>query len=255
MNESLKAIKKIVNNIKIINDKTNRLYETCQNINDIGALRLLMLHHEVNLSLSYYNYCAYSYVDEILKFNDQANSFSEVWDVCEFDIHTPQYFIEDEDSAMSIRFSLPASNFFANMYNVNKAEFDEIVKNPTFFKYTENIQNKLDECKTIVNAKLQDMETIKGDDFDDEFINSYANVAILKAYKHNNINECELQMDEIREAIINIFHNDLEIYDTNNIGKLYYIGLQKLASLADMNKRVVEMNSERKLEKKNKKLG
>ena len=250
MNESLKALKKIIKNIKQVSERCNKIYEKCQKIDSIDAVGLLMLYHEIRISDFLRDYYGYLFADEVQNFKNKEQHFDDVWEICEFDIKTPQYFINSKDEAMNISFTLEASNFFANMYNNNEITLEKLVNNPDLFNYLSNISEKINYCKKLVGKTIEERENAEVIDFDDKSIHDLANQAILRAYKYSNVNECSLQMDEIREAVIDIFHKDLYIYDTNNITTLYDIGLQRLEMLNNKERQITQECQNRKLIKK-----
>lgn len=244
MTNAIEKIKKSAHNFEVINSRINEVSKKAIDPKTTGYIKLFTLLHETRISHALFIHTYTSFTDSIEDFNNYEIEFDKFWySANPFTNETPKYFVKNGE-AINISLSDEFASFLANKFVKNKREFKNYADNPELIKNYGNIQNKIQHCYSILNAKLDDVEILKGDMFDDEYMYSIANKAIAHAYKNGNVNECDLLPSDLRSVVIDIFHRDLGITDTNDIGKLYYIGLERFSRLNDMGDQLLAISEE-----------
>lgn len=131
---------------------------------------------------------------------------------------------------------------------VDFENYSKTVDADLIYNTSKNISSISNDCLVKISEKVKTMEKADISNFeDDNFTYNFANYALLKAFKNQNIHECDYLPNDIRKEIITILQTSLKNFNTGNIYQLFDLAAQNLFEINGEAKRIEESNQERKL--------
>ncbi len=251
MEKSTNKIKNIMKEIKSVYEDLLVIHSSLQKEN-ISSYQLLDLFNRLSLCVAKKDYKNDFLFEEMDNFQNQLNGFLQIWDLTNIYNLNPILFVDNGQT-----YGLSQSEFgtiaLQNFLYERKNDFVETITNEEMRLIVEDFNNKAIECAKALTAKLDEIESDEYANFeDDDFEYKLANVAILRAIKNQNINECTLIPSDVRTKVIEIFQNGLHNCETRDIGNLYAMACKELAKTTQITK-IIQSEHKSKTLKREKK--
>ena len=251
MEKSTKKIKEIMKDIKSVYEELLVIHSSMQKDN-ISSYQLLDLFNRLSLCVAKKDYKNDFLFEEMDNFQNQLNGFLQIWDLTNIYNLNPILFVDNGQT-----YGLSQSEFgtiaLQNFLYDRKNDFVETVTDEEMRFLIKDFYDKAVECAKVLTAKIDEIESDEYANFeDDDFEYRMANVAVLRAIKTQNVNECALLPGDIRVKVIEIFQNGLHNYETRDIGNLYAMACKELAKTAQISK-IIESEHKSKALKREKK--
>ena len=251
-------MEKTTKNIKIAMEEIKKVYNDLLDIlsnckkDNLSSFELLDLFNRLTLCVAKRDYKNDFLFSEMENYVEQVKSFLQVWDLTDPDNRGNHAFV-DNDSVYELTLS-DAGTITLETFLVNsKNEYVNLINDEKMLTIVHDFNNKALDCVNLINAKLDKIEADDYIDFEsDDMEYKMANLAVFRALKSQNINECTLLPGDVRVKVIEILQKGLHVYDTRDIGNLYALACKELSKTAQIAK-IIESQHKSNVLKREKK--